>query len=58
MFFKLISGLECRDDKMDILEPDDESCSKTKQIISLLLHDLQKMRKIAAINSMENKLEI
>ncbi|XP_037047782.1 uncharacterized protein LOC119082366 [Bradysia coprophila] len=52
-----IIALECRDDKMDIMEQP-ESCSKTKQIISLLLNDLQKMRKIAAINSMENKLEI
>lgn len=42
---------------MSILEPE-ESCSKTKQIISLLLNDLLKMRKIAAINQMENKLEI
>jgi len=52
-----IIALECRDEK-DALEPM-ESCSKTKQIINLLLNDLQKMRKIAVINSMENnKLEI
>lgn len=56
MFAGLLA-LECRDDKMSTLESAD-SCSKTKQIISLLLNDLQKMRKIATINSMENKLEM